>query len=154
MTRVVLEILRGPYKSARTLGLQIESCRLLVDVSLWGGSKWMAFRPAIVDTGAPLCLFPRRAWTGADVRVLGRTRVGGIRNKPECMLDVAIAVVTLAIRDSNVQFGPIETHAVLADVDDVPALIGIRGVLTGFSLHVDLPNGLAYLESSSMGAVS
>lgn len=126
MARVNLEILRGPYRPALAKHLDVESCRLLTDVSLCGTTTWLAYRPAIVDTGAPLSLFPRRIWHGADYQPVGRVYVGGLTRKPECMFDVTLAIVQLVLRDPHQQIGPIETHALLADHDDVPTLLGMR----------------------------
>lgn len=67
--------------------------------------------------------------------------------RPECMFDATLAVVTLAIRDRLQQLGPVEAHAVLADGDDVPTLIGMRGVLMEFVLHSNVAGGQAYLET-------
>lgn len=148
MPRVNLEILRGPYQPALAGGIQLDSCRLLTDLSLRCPSGWTPFRPGVIDTGAPLSLFPRRVWQSAETRPLGRLRVGGIARKPECMFDVTLAVVVLAIRDQVSQLGPIDAHALLSDSDDVPTLLGMRGVITDLILHTNVSDGIAYLETT------
>src|SRR5437868_271486 len=120
MTRIRIEILRGPYQPAMASGFHIESCRILTDVSLHCAGGWTPFRPMIIDTGAPLSLFPRRMWQQADTRDMGRIRIGGVIRKAECMLDVTLATAVIAIRDRTTQLGPMEVHALLADTDDVP----------------------------------
>ncbi len=147
MARVNLEILRGPYRPALAGGFQVESCRLLTDLSLRCDAGWTAFRPAIIDTGAPVSLFPRRVWQSAAVRRMGRVRVGGLTRQPECMFDVTLAVVVLAIRDQFNEIEPIEAHALLADTDDVPTLLGMRGVLSDLILHTNLAHSEAYVEA-------
>lgn len=149
MARVNLEILRGPYRPALASGFHVESCRILTDVSVRRDTSWTAFRPAIVDTGAPVSLLPRRVWQPADVRPMGRIRVGGLNRRPECMFDVTLAVVVLAIRDQSNQIEPIEAHALLADTDDVPTLLGMRGVLTELVLYANVARDEAYVETAS-----
>lgn len=148
MARIALEIFRRPYLPALARGFQVESCRLLTDISLRAGGEWTPFGPAIIDSGAPLSLFPRRVWQPADVRPLGRVRVGGLARRPECMLDVTLAVVVLAIRDPFNKIEPLEAHALLADTDNVPTLLGMRGVLTELVLHADIARDSAYLKAS------
>ena len=148
MARVTLEIFRGPYLLALARGLEVESCRLLTDVCLRCPQGWTLFRPAIIDTGAPVSLFPRRAWQQADVRCLGRVSVGGLARTPECMLDTTLAIVTMTLRDQSQEIGPIETHALLADNDYVPTLLGMRGVLSDLTLHADPARAQAYLETA------
>ncbi len=150
MPRVTLEIFRGPYKPALASGIQIESCRLLTDLSLRSTGGWTVFRPAIVDTGAPVSLLPRRVWQSAEVHALSRIQVGGAVRKPECMLNVTLAVVVFAIRDAVSQLGPIEAHALLSDTDDCPMLLGMRGILSDLILHTDVSSGEAYLETASL----
>jgi hypothetical protein len=147
MPRVKLEIFRGPYLPALARGFQVESCRLLTDVSLRCDSGWTSYRPAIVDTGAPVSLFPRPVWQQADIRRLGRVSVGGLMRRSECMLETTLAIVTMAIRDQEHEIGPIETHALLADTDDVPTLLGMRGVLAELTLHVSASCNQAYVET-------
>ena len=148
MARVTLEILRGPYRPALAGGLQVESCRLLTDLSLQCGRAWTPFLPGIVDTGAPLSLLPRRVWQSADVSHMGRILVGGLNRRQECMFEVTLAVVVLAIRDRFNENQPVEAHALLADTDDVPTLLGMRGVLTELVLHTDIRRGEAYVETT------
>ncbi|MBI4579751.1 MAG: hypothetical protein HY718_08620 [Planctomycetes bacterium] len=64
------------------------------------------------------------------------------------MFAVTLAVLVLAIRDQFSEIQPIEAHALLADTDDVPTLLGMRGVLTELVLHADIRNGEAYVETA------
>jgi hypothetical protein len=147
MPRVNLEILRGPYQPALAVGHHIEACRLLTDVSMRAPAGWTAFRPGVVDTGAPLSLFPRRIWSAAAVRPLATTRLGGIIRRAECTVEATLAIVDFVIWDPFNQIGPIEAHALLADSDDVSTLIGMRGVLTTLILHADVVTNEAYLAT-------
>lgn len=116
MARGNLEILRGPYRAALLRGLEVESCRLLTDLSVRCDRGWTPFRPAIIDTGAPLSLFPRRVWQRADVP------------RPD-------------ERDSADR-GP----ALLAETDNVQTLLGMCGVLTELILHANVSGNEAYVE--------
>ena len=144
-----LEIFRGPYQPALAGGFQIESCRLLTDISLRCAYGWTPFQPAIVDTGAPVSLLPHRFWQSADVQPLGRIRVGGISRRPECLVDVTLAKVVLAIRNPTAQIAPIEAHALLADSDETPTLIGMRGVFTDLVLYTNIAKDTAYIETQT-----
>ena len=64
------------------------------------------------------------------------------------MLETTLAIVVMTIRDQSGEIGPLEAHALLADSDDVPTLLGMRGVLAELILHTDAPQGQAYLETS------
>lgn len=78
---------------------------------------------------------------------MGRVRVGGLTRKAECMFEVTLAVIVLAIRDQFSQIHPVEAHGLLADIDDLPTLLGMRGVLTELVMHMNVSRGEAYLET-------
>lgn len=148
MPRVALEILRGKYEPALSDGLDVPSCRLLTDLSLRSDKGWLPFRPAVIDTGAPLSLLPRNVWHGAHIRDEGSFAVNGIIRKPACKLEVVLATVTVVIRDPVNQIGPIQIQALLSESNDVPTLLGMRGILDQLILHTDVTSDYAYLEAS------
>ncbi len=147
MVRVNLEILPGPYQPALASGVHVESCRLLADIAVRTSTGWTAFRPAILHTGAPVTLLRRRVWKTAEALPISRVRIGGLNRRPECMFDATIALINLSIRDRFSQIEPIKAHALLADSDDVPSLLGMRGVLTDLRLHSNVAKSEAYIKS-------
>ena len=62
------------------------------------------------------------------------------------MLNVTLATFVLAIRDRESEIGPLECQALLADNDDVPALLGMQGVLAELTVHTSVGRDEAYLE--------
>jgi hypothetical protein len=146
MARVNLELLSGPYQPALRAGHVVDSYRLITDVSIYSTVGWSPLFPGVVDTGAPLCLFPPRIWRAAQFESIGRVEVGGIIRTPECMISATLAVIKMAICDRNTKIGPIQAHVLLADSDDVPTLIGMREVLTQLILCIDVRNHIAYVE--------
>jgi len=102
---------------------------------------------AIVDTGAPLSLFPHWIWRNIQRKILATVMAGGVAAKPECKFSADLAIIECMITDGIARLGPYRIHALLAHNDKVPALLGLSGAIEQLDLSVMLSRNSAYLES-------
>lgn len=146
MSRVRLEIQRHEHEVSRQANLSLTAVRVFADVALAGTSGSDPRFRAIVDTGAPVTLLPKRMWRNAAHVALGRVRVGGISKREECRIPAMLAELDCSLLDGATRIGPLRFHAFLADSDNVPALLGMSGLLEKFRIVVDVTGNEAYLE--------
>lgn len=148
MNRISLAIVCGPHQPSLAAGHHITATRIATKISFGIGADWSGFELAIVDTGAPLSLFPKAIWTKIDRQVLATVSVGGLTQKPECRFAADLAVIRCMLSDGVNLIGPFRMNALLARNDTVPALLRLAGVLDEASPSVALRNDSANLEMS------
>lgn len=146
MPRIRLLIQRHSHDLARQVGQTLDAVRVYADVVLPDPAGNREFQRAIIDTGAPVSMFPRYFWNGVPHKALGEVRVGGIARRDECRIPATLAEVECMLSDGSTSLGPLRIHAYLADSDSVPALLGMAGLLERVRLVVDVPAGEAYCE--------
>jgi hypothetical protein len=103
---------------------------------------------AVVDTGAPFGVLPKRVWLGAEVNVLSPdSALGGISRRKACRLPAAFGVVRGRLEDASgkhTQWYPFPVF--LAKTNRVPLIIGFAGMLDRLRVVVDYPSGAAWVE--------
>lgn len=148
MPRINLTIARTDHPPALAIGQCLPATRLVAQVSLGTSIGWTQFDPAVIDTAAPVSLFPPSIWGHSDYRPMGRVRLGGISRRRECQIPAILAMVRCTLSDGVASIGPLEMRAYLAEQDDVPTLIGMLGFIERGTLHVDLSRASVYLRMS------
>lgn len=129
------------------IGVKLPATRLTCQVCLQTADEWTRYRPAVIDTGAPVCLFPRTLWSSTEYEPLGRVQIAGISRRPECRMPALLAFVKCMISDGISSWGPLKMKAYLAESDSAPTLIGILGFIEKGILHVDLTGNRVFLDS-------
>ena len=102
---------------------------------------------AIIDTGAHISLLPFQTWEELDVGVVAKHRTAGVVPGETMQVKVGYVKATLLDEFGN-ESKEIRFLAYLALTNGVNLLLGIRGVLDQFTLHVDFVNDGAYLQES------
>lgn len=147
MARIDLEIARTLHQPSLASGYSLPVARLLTSMSLRTSDGWTPAHRAVIDTGATVSLLPRSAWVHADFRTIVSVRTAGVVNRPECMISATLATVQCVLLQEHERVGPLTIHALLADSDRVPLLLGMSGALDELRLVIDLPQGSASLEA-------
>lgn len=148
MAQIQLHIYRGLHQPSLAAGQRIRANRIVTKVGFATNTGWTSFDSiAIVDTGAPISLFPESMWQGIDRQVLGSVMTGGVSEKPECKFQADLAIIQLALSDGRATLGPFRVHALLAHNDKVPALLGFADVLERLRILIDLSHDIAVLKS-------
>ncbi len=119
--------------------------RLIAKVSFQTRNGWTEIREAIIDTGGPISMIPRRVWQQArhgflstdeiEVLVGGRGTTGQFG---QVVLRFHDAV------DSERISPPLMVKADLLSDDSYPIVLGFEDVLTGAALYSDYPQQAAY----------
>jgi hypothetical protein len=149
MSRTRLTIIRGAHKPSLEAGHHVAAVRIVARIGFATDQGWTGLGSiAIVDTGAPLSLFPQWMWQRIQRRVLSTVMVGGVAEKPECKFSADLAVIRCVVSDGISTLGPFEIHALLAHNDKVPALLGISGVLEQADLSISVRADTAWLETA------
>lgn len=146
MPQIRLRIIRGSHPPAAAIGHRLTAIRLFADVSVVTNSGWSLYRPAVIDTGAPVSLFPPSIWKDARRKELGRVRVGGLARRPECQIPAILAEIECTLSDGRRALGPIRTHAYLVETEDAPRLIGMLGFIERGVMRLDLSKDRALLR--------
>jgi hypothetical protein len=105
---------------------------------------------AIVDTGAPVSVIPRRLWTPLSVNItVPSTTLGGISKRPECRVPARFGTVRGRLADtSGTTSDVLEFPAYLAETDEVPLLVGFAGLLAQFRVCFDHRTQEAWADDS------
>ena len=148
MGRITLELAQGLHQPSLTAGYRLLITRLLVNVCLRTRHGWTPARKAVLDTGAAVSLLPKSVWRDAAATLLVPVRAAGVVNRPECTIAATLATVDCTLLHETDRIGPLTIHALLADSDRVPYLLGVCGILDRAALTVDLRKPTAMLETS------
>lgn len=146
MPRINLRIFCTNHIPALAIGREVPAVRFVTNISLARPDGWTRFDPAVIDTGAPVCLFPPAIWRDTDYESFGRVQIGGISRRSESQVPAMLARVTCRLSDGDTLLGPLTMQAYLAENDDAPTLIGILGFLEHGLLRLDLSRNTANLS--------
>lgn len=138
-TRVDLESLEA--------GLSLLLIRITANVRILAPTGWSRAWVDILDTGNPISLVPRRAWSGATVepvRTISQP-IHGLGSTGDSAIRGRLGRLTLSIEDGEASSLPIEIVAYLLDDDRAPLLLGCEGILTRAVLTTNLAAGQASL---------
>lgn len=147
MGRITLEIARSLHQPSLASGYALPVFRFLVDFSVRTSSGWTPAHKAVIDTGATVSLLPRSVWHDAAFRAIVPLITAGVVNRPECTISATLATIECALMHGAERFGPLTIHALLADTDRVPLLLGTSGILDRLRLFTDLLGNTAFLEA-------
>ncbi len=147
MARISLDIYRAPHQTSLAIGYQLTAVRILTNISLPTQSGWGPYHPAIVDTGAPISMFPMHVWQHGAFTEIGHVMAGGVVQRDECRIPAKLARIECLLSDGKESLGPLLIHAYLAESYQAPTLLGIAGVLESNSLRVNVGKNAAWIES-------
>ena len=102
---------------------------------------WTSIRDAIINTGCPVSVIPRRIWTKAHHYFLSDERDEGIAGQRVTM---RLGVITLRLHDEETISPPFEVKADLAESDTIPLILGFEDVITEILLVCDFKEDNAY----------
>lgn len=128
-------------------GVLIRYVRLIANVGFETLDGWTDIREAIIDTGVPISVIPRRVWQQArhgffsdattEISIGGRTVQG------------KLGQVTLRVHDAEdgEQISPpLAIKANLLSDDSYPIILGFEDFLTEVTLYSNFPRQEAYLS--------
>jgi hypothetical protein len=102
---------------------------------------------AIIDTGSPITIIPKDLWENAVVEPLGKYTMHGVNPDENCGVETVVAYVYgMILNRKHVSSKPLKIPALLTDKNIEKPIIGIGGVLDGYSFCYDLKNNEAYLQ--------
>lgn len=146
MNRIALELLSIRHRASLDAGYSLPTTRLLASVSFQRPSGWTPPCKGIVDTGTGVSLIPKDVWQGTAFQTITKLTASGIVNRPECSIPATLAMMACVLSSPTNRIGPLNMHALLADSDQVPLLLGVSGILERLRLVVDIPHRDAALE--------
>jgi len=146
VARITLRIVRGYHAPALAIGHRLTAIRFTTDVSVATAAGWSRYEKAIVDTGAPVSVFPPAIWKQSRHVALGRVRIGGLARREECRIPAILAEIDCALSDGQSRLGPIRMHAYLAEIEDAPTLIGVLGFIERGVLRVEYSRNRTFLR--------
>ena len=121
--------------------------RLISKVKFKTHKGWSKTYDALIDTGAHTTLIPLSIWQDIETDILADHEVKGILAKKECSVLVKVAKVKTVMFDlEGNQTDELEIPAYLSLIENVPLLIGFRGILDKFSVCFDYRQNTAFIE--------
>jgi len=123
----------------------LRGLRLFSVIQFQTSTGWSEPLPAIIDTGAPVSVIPRKIWETSIFDELTSYSISGLVPNPECSLPVTIGEVTYRLLDEKNSTPAISFKAYLAHTDKVPVILGFADMLENFYLSVDFQNDRASL---------
>lgn len=125
-------------------GVALREVRLLANASLTGTSGALPPRSAIVDTGGPVSVIPRRVWRDAEYEALLDSQV--TISLAGSAVQAQLATVSLRIHDGDEISPPLVMKAYLLSDDSHPFLLGFEDFLTDVDLFVSFIQNHAFVE--------
>mgnify|MGYP001612985943 CR=1 FL=1 len=127
-------------------GVHVRIIRLYVPVVFKEATGWSTPVNAIIDTGSPLTVSPKRIWQTIQINqhLSNVVSLGGIRKG---IMLARLASIELAFLSTQKDFVERATKAYLAEDDSVPLLLGVEDLLTDSRLVCDYPRSKAFLQS-------
>ena len=102
---------------------------------------------AIIDTGAILSLFPKSVLSSYHNIVTEDHTLWGIVDTPECQVPAKLAKVTIRLQDvNNLKSQHLGVTAAFSADNSMPALIGMKDILSQFSSQTDPKIGIFKLN--------
>ena len=120
--------------------------RLLCNVQFETPANELFIQPAIVDTGAPLCLIPSDLWGRVRTKQFETTKIGGFVSRKECAISARIGILAMTLFDQQGHRRRLTVRAFLAQTTDVPLILGFQDCLEKATLHVAAASHQAWLE--------
>jgi len=118
----------------------------LVQFKAKESTKWMDPYPAIVDTGAPNSMIPRRIWSNSDTRVLTEHEVRGIVPIDKCSLPVLVGEITIRLADEDTHTKAFRILSYLALTNKIPLILGFKDLLERFDISFNYGENKALIE--------
>ena len=143
-TRIGLTFRRLP--DLELLHRGIFHIRLFCTVQFETPAKEAFIQPAIVDTGAPLCLIPSDLWARVRTQQFETTQIGGLLARKECAVPARVGILRMTLLDPEGHRQRLSVRAFLAESTDVPLILGFQDCLEKASLHMNFPRNAAWLE--------
>lgn len=127
------------------------SIRLYAWIALKSLDGYTAPMIAIADIGAPVSLFPFKAWGRSLVTLGESSTVSSISGRPECDLEVFQGEITFSILDEQGKeiIKDMTIEADLCHTSELPILLGMHDFLSLGRFVMDYPTGEAWLELKS-----
>jgi len=126
--------------------LEVEAVRALCAITFRTARGYTKAEWALIDTGSPLSIIPRRVWQQCEVEMLKSYSIRGLVAKEDCVLPVTFGRITCRLMDEQGATQDFCIGADLADTNDVPIVLGFRDALTAGVLHIDGRQVRGYLE--------
>lgn len=121
--------------------------RLKCGVQFKTKDGWTKPYPVIVDTGAHTSVIPLSIWKKLIYEKLGEYKMFGLSKKEECSIPVDIGKITCIIVDeSGNQTNELDIFAFLAQTDQVPLILGFKGLLERLNVVFNFNKNIAYAE--------
>ena len=146
-TRLALTVKRLPDIELVDHGFWLQRVLCVVRFPLAQG--WSGPYHAIVDTGAPTSIIPRSLWSQTRVRTLKSFPLQGLVARKECVIPVTAGIVSALLEDRDNRQIKRTFRAYLAQVDEVPLILGMQDLLEDGKLLLDLRGHSAWLEFST-----
>ncbi|MDP3723892.1 MAG: hypothetical protein Q8R91_10445 [Candidatus Omnitrophota bacterium] len=143
-TRIGLTFHRLP--DVEFLHRGIAHIRLLCNVQFETPAKDLFIQPAIVDTGAPLCLIPSDLWERVRTQQFETTRIGGLLARKECAVPARVGILAMTLLDQQGHRQRLTVRAFLAQTTEVPLILGFQDCLEKATAHLSYPRKEAWLE--------
>lgn len=143
-TRIGLTFQRLP--DVELLHRGIAYIRLLCNIQFETPTKEVFIQPAIVDTGAPLCLIPSDLWKQVRTQQFEATRIGGLMSQKECAIPARVGILSMTLLDPYGHQKRLTVRAFLAETTEVPLILGFQDCLEKATLHLSFPRSEAWLE--------
>jgi hypothetical protein len=128
------------------MGTEIYIVRLKTQVrSRSTESDWSPPKEAIIDPGAPYCLFPYSFWSVSEHRILSPhpLPLGGIGGGS---VSARFGEIIIALQDRSNYSPLLQVRSLFLEDDSEPLLLGFEGFLTIAILHCDYSQQEAYVE--------
>ncbi len=146
-TRIGLTFQRLP--DIELLHRGIVYTRLLCNVQFETLSDNILIRPAIIDTGAPLCLVPSDLWQQVRTQQFEATRIGGLMVQKDCAIAGHVGILSMTLLDPHGHRYRLTVRTFLADTTNVPLILGFQDCLEKATAHVSYPHHEAWLQFES-----
>ena len=143
-TRIGLTFQRLP--DIELLHRGIAYIRLLCNVQFETPTEDTLLRPAIVDTGSPLCLIPSDLWEKVRTQQFEATRIGGLMSQKECAIPARVGILSMTLLDPHGRRYRLTVRAFLAQTTKVPLILGFQDCLEKATVHLSFPRDEAWLE--------
>lgn len=90
---------------------------------------------------------PFYVWKEVPVERLGQYEIEGISPKPECKVPALVGKITCMVTDEEgSKRASVKIHTYLVLIDEIPLVIGFRGLLEKFKVCFDYETREAYIE--------
>ena len=143
-TRIGLTFHRLP--DVEFLHRGIAHIRLLCNVQFETPTKDVFIQPAIIDTGAPLCLIPSDLWEQVRTQQFETTRIGGLLARKECAIPARVGILAMTLLDPQGHRQRLTVRAFLAQTTHVPLILGFQDCLEKATVHLSFPRNEAWFE--------